>query len=122
MAVEKAQEILQIYSYYRVSNAASGINPASDNNLLTSMDAYFKVSAKTTDPLSDGEHEFKDVMLPPICDRNNSSFKYTVTTTSTNITRDFLSAYTETGADITTAIPIRTISFQITCNGFSYEQ
>lgn len=120
MAVEKAQEILQIYSYYQVENASSGLNPASDNNLLTEMDSYFTVSAKTTNPLSDGEHSFTAKMLPPICDPSNSSFTYTVTTTATGITSSL--SYSADGMDITSAIPIRTVSFHITCNGFSYEQ
>ncbi len=98
-AVERAHAQLQMYDGGNV-----GALPEASRGLCGNDDA----------PLGTGEHTIT-CMLPAICDWSNSSFKYTVgTTTFSNVQSALPAEQQEAVTPGATGI-----TFSITCNGFT---
>ena len=109
LAVERAHDQLQMYKI-------DGNNPN-----VTSSFAY-GLCGGDSDPLGGGTH-YIDCLLPPICDRNNSSFYYTTGNTKTSMSLPFVAKYgsngTVSGWGGTSSAQVLSVEFTIQCNGFT---
>ena len=108
LAVESASDWLQVYSQNMVSD-------------LDKHHSTVQLCSKSGNPLADGAHNI-DCLLPYICDRSNSEFKYKVY--DSDMEFDFNDAkYVNTqnfqGGSLASNFPQRKIEFEIKCNGFS---
>ncbi len=102
LAVERANEQLQMYHDGKFGNAPSGFE-----NGLCGGDST---------PLSSGDKGHTiNCMLPAICDRNKSSFEYYVTR-NVSLANNLQAADKIAGASDQKTT---NISFEITCNGFT---
>lgn len=132
-AVERANKLLQIYTY-KLSGQQSGTNyPSSSSTMLTNLSKYFG-----SDPLSEGTHNGDSLhnLLPALCDWDKSDLTYTVT--KTNFTASsalgvasdayYYAAPAFGGGwepssllyDVSNSnIPIYQVQFNITCNGYT---
>lgn len=109
LAVERAHDQLQMYKI-------DGNNPN-----VPSAFAY-GLCGGDSDPLGGGEHNI-DCLLPPICDRNNSSFSYTTGNTKTSMSLPFVAKYgsngTVSGWGGAASAQVLSVEFTIQCNGFT---
>lgn len=118
LAVEKASQLLQVYIYSDRDNLPSDLQDTVDAPLCEGYDA--------SAPLSQvGKHNI-GCLLPPMCDRNNSSFFYIVTPKSPVLprtadlmrTRGADGSYTGSATDVSSH-NLYKIEFEIKCNGFT---
>lgn len=123
LAVEKAAQKLQVYVYPEGFDLddVDDISPAVTEGLCGNQNAL--------DVLEEGEHNI-DCLLPPICDANKSSFTYTVEELTTGLPKASSAMRmadrmqkknadgNNAGADINGEYA-RTVTFEITCNGFT---
>lgn len=113
-AVERAMNKLQTYVFTTKDDSGDKIKlstvPEEIQNGLCSTD---------DDPLAAGDHNIS-CMLPPICDNNNSSFKYTVSIVSSTSKLGIyrLSLYDIGSASGLSLAEPYSINFDITCNGY----
>lgn len=118
LAVEKASQLLQVYIYSDRDALSTDMQDTVDAALCEGYDA--------SAPLATGVSHNIECLLPPLCDRNNSSFTYTVTTQSPVLPRtadlmrkrDSSGSYTGTATDVSTH-SLYKVNFTITCNGFT---
>ena len=121
LAIEKASDLLQGYVYVNSDTISGGTGNRFAKGLCdpTIVDAA---------PLSTtGSHDIK-CLLPPICDRSNSSFTYTISVPTLHETNSSYPSGALKSADVmsdsglaagyTRATPYRVV-FDINCNGFS---
>lgn len=126
LAVEKAAQKLQVYVY------PDGFDPDDVDDISTAVTKGLCGTQDALYVLDEGEHNI-DCLLPPICDANNSSFTYTVDNLTTGLPKTTSSAIpmrtfdqmqkknadgNNAGADINGEYA-RTVTFEITCNGFT---
>lgn len=121
-AVEKAHSMLQAYIMAENVGWADGVAlsdiPTASQKGLCGGD---------NNPLGNGSHNI-NCMLPPLCDRAQSSFAYNVATRNyTNVMRASdtyvprnASGVITSGAE-TAGAKYRQINFTITCNGFTLQ-
>ena len=114
LAVEQANDLLQIYADRTEDRDASIAENSGIPRGLCGGDAT---------PFSVGEHHI-NCLLPAICDKDSSSFSYTVSDMPLNIQSGETWAYYahghnyEEGLNLN-ALPQSQITFTITCNGFT---
>lgn len=126
LAVEKAAQKLQVYVY------PDGFDPDDVDDISTAVTKGLCGTQDALYVLEEGEHNI-DCLLPPICDANKSSFTYTVEELTTGLPKTTSSAIpmrtfdqmqkknadgNNAGADIDGEYA-RTVTFEITCNGFT---
>lgn len=113
LAVERANEQLQMYTP----------SLASISNTSLPSELKYGLCGGDSSPLAVGTTHYINCMLPPICDKNNSSFSYTTGTDKTNITIPFVNKYGASGMvdgwGTTATVTVRSVKFSITCNGFT---
>ncbi len=113
LAVERANEQLQMYTPSLTGLANSSV-PSELQNGLCGGDSS---------PLSTGTTHYINCMLPPLCDKNKSSFSYTTGTEKTTMTIPFSTQYGANGLVSgwggSSTATVRSIKFNITCNGFT---
>ena len=113
LTIERANEQLHMYTpiFYLYSSASI---PSELKNGLCGDDGS---------PLATGSAHFINCMLPPICDKNNSSFYYTTGTEKVNMSIPFAGTYGSTGMasgwGASSSASILSVKFFITCNGFT---
>jgi len=138
-AVERANNLLQIYAA-ELAMDGSNLNPSvSEEPLVKNLKSYFG-----TTPFSSGLHNGTNLkkLLPVLCDKENSSFTYTVHTdgsdefinvaTAMEWPDDFEEDYNGRGGwdddmngpyykptDGVNINFVKRIDFNITCNGYS---
>ncbi len=109
-AVEKVNKLLRIYPMYlsEPDSAIQNMQSVVPSNLERGLCGW------DSSPLSGGDDHHVECMLPPICDRNNSSFTYTVDLADH---REQVTGYYD---DNDTPVPYTryTITYDITCNGY----
>ena len=127
LAVEKAAQKLQVYVYPDGFDPddVDGISTAVTKGLCGTQDALYV--------LEEGKHNI-DCLLPPICDANKSSFTYTVEELTTGLPKTTSSAMpmrtsdqmqkkdpdgNNVGEEDIDGEYARTVTFEITCNGFT---
>ncbi len=114
LAVEKAHEQLQMYPPTLYLSSEPTSIPTELQNGLCGNDST---------PLSIGTTHYINCMLPPICDRNTSSFSYTTGTEKVNMSIPFFNRYgingMATGWGGSPYASILSVRFSITCNGFT---
>ena len=109
LAVEKANDLLQIYSFYALGNANMGYEDGSfqmgshNEAVKQAVRTALGINAVGVDPLQIGTHS-STALLPPVCDPANSSFVYNV------------SPQDVTGEEKVYAYRI---SYDVTCNGYT---
>ncbi len=106
-AVEKVNKLLRIYPMYLSEDDATRAMRS-----LVPPDLANGLCGGDLSPMSTGEHDVA-CMLPPLCDKNNSSFTYTVTQVDH---REQVTKYNDWNS-----IPDYsryTITYDITCNGY----
>ncbi len=117
LAVEKAQQMLQVYVYpFDASQAEihDDIGSIYSGNFLGGLCGEEDESRLQT-PLDNGRHDI-DCLLPPMCDPNNSEFYYTVArTTNTGFRKNMRD---NDAADTSSADEIK-VTFSISCNGYN---
>ena len=122
-AVERAHSQLQMYAY------SSGFGHYSSQRTPYLPDGLCGCTGgadciNDSDPLGTGIHDI-DCMLPPICDRNDSSFSYKVVTSNINIEKNSYFSSTPGMVGMVEGLghdriaPMKSIEFSITCNGFT---
>lgn len=109
LAVEKADNLLK--AYVGVTNAkcdgGGDCAPVMPSRLRGGLCCQAGGECPD-DPLSSGTHRI-DCLLPPICDRNNSTFTYQRDNTQVQIGSSFADELVDPGS----------IEFEITCNGYT---
>ncbi len=112
LAVERAYDQLQMYT--------PELNDLSNSNVPDTL--AFGLCGGDSDPLGSGTHNI-DCMLPPLCDKTNSSFSYTTGATKNTMSLPFVTNYgsggTVSGWGGNTSATVRSVEFTITCNGFT---
>ena len=113
LAVERAHEQLQMYT--------PGITGNSNDSLPSELE--YGLCGGDSDPLSTGTTHEINCMLPPICDKNRSSFSYTTGTEKYQMSLPFVAQYGVNGMvpglGGDSDVSIRSVEFSITCNGFT---
>lgn len=112
LAVERAYDQLQMYT--------PELNDLSNSSVPDTL--AFGLCGGDSDPLGGGTHNI-DCLLPPLCDKANSSFSYTTGVTKNSMSLPFVGNYgtngTVTGWGNTGTATVRSVEFSITCNGFT---
>ncbi|MBP5429726.1 MAG: hypothetical protein J6Y25_02390 [Elusimicrobiaceae bacterium] len=134
-AVEQADHLLQVYAAW-FPNLQSYMEVTDNDALVNALKAkslpYFRSSGFMTangpcdrevvagTVLDVGEHtNALNCLLPLICDKANSNFSYTVESADTIRNGRLLSAVPlELSYAKNQTIPIHTITYQISCNGY----
>ncbi len=125
-AVEKAGDLLKVYINAQQSEFANAHLPdglacgpcgkmnGSGGCVSSAGDTIYPTDRT---PLSSGRHDV-GCLLPPVCDRSNSEFYYSVLNTSTSHDKDRLASASRepgTGAGV---FDDYTVTFTIRCNGY----
>lgn len=120
LAVDKASQLLQVYIYSDENKLDEDSKETVSESLCPGLDLNPPLRINT-------EHNI-ECLLPPICDRNNSSFSYVVTSRTATLPResDLLRRREENGLyeseSINTVNSRRNlyqVEFEISCNGFT---
>lgn len=108
LAVEKADNLLKAYVGVTNANCDDGGDcaPVMHSRLRGGLCCYAGGECTST-PLS-GTHRI-DCLLPPICDRSNSTFTYHRSNIQVQIGSSFADTLVDPGS----------IEFEITCNGYT---
>lgn len=113
LAVERVNEQLQMYPPVLYLSSDAEI-PSELRNGLCGGDS---------NPLAVGRTHFINCMLPPICDRNTSSFYYTTGTEKVNMSVPFSAKYSSSGMvegwGASPYASVMSVKYYITCNGFT---
>ena len=114
-AVEKANDLLQMYAQ-EMNNPDNPVEAGIQQGLCAGTEGL--VTDNT--PLSSEYQHNINCLLPVICDPDTSTFNYTVDGSNSTLSLD-----TDDGKKINrdnyqeTTAPMRRITFNITCNGFT---
>lgn len=113
LAVERANEQLQMYTPVMGS--------ISNSSLPSELE--YGLCGGDSDPLGIGTTHNINCMLPPLCDKNNSSFSYRTGATKVNMTLPHVNNYGSYGLvngwNASQYATVRSVEFSITCNGFT---
>lgn len=114
LAVERANEQLQMYTPVM----------GSISNASLPSELEYGLCGGDSDPLLGiGTNHYINCMLPPLCDRNNSSFSYRTGVSKVNMSLPHVSNYGSNGLvsgwGASPLATVRSIEFSITCNGFT---
>lgn len=113
LAVERANEQLQMYTP----------TMGSISNASLPSELEYGLCGGDSDPLGIGTNHYINCMLPPLCDRNNSSFSYRTGVSKVNMSLPHVSNYGSNGLvsgwGASPLATVRSIEFSITCNGFT---
>lgn len=118
LAVEKASQLLQVYIYSSANYLTSDMQTTVDTPLCEGYDS--------TSPLAIGVKHNIACLLPPLCDRNKSSFTYVLKYRNPVLPRtaDLMRVRGADGNYTGTATAVSShrlyqVNFEISCNGFT---
>ena len=121
LAIEKANQMLQPYIYPDTIDASEEFDDDSYYEYMLDKDLCgFDGSA-----ITEGTHDIESCLLPPICDPDNSFFKYTVDIETASVVSEYLKVpdlaqkENQSAADDVQNQQRYKIYFEIGCNGFT---
>ncbi len=112
LAVDRAAQMLQVYTVPDSASAAITGSTLYQHGLCGYQDE--------TDPVATGNPHYINCLLPPMCDTSNgSSFSYTVVGANTDVRNKLKNSDKDSLQLGTTAKLSYSVTFNITCNGFT---